>query len=145
MTDPLVPHLRLLAPTSAPGVGDPPVAAHAVVSVRPRRGEDAAAAARRAFPHLTAEEVQAALDQAALDPAPLTPRLGWLDALWLALPLGAGMQMIASAVTAVLALLGMMAGDRLQDGGVDGASDGALAALLAAGDLVIGGVGLVRL
>lgn len=137
--------LRPLSPTGAPGVGAPPVAAHAVVSVPPRQGEDAAAAARRAFPHLTAEQVQAALDQAALDPAPLTPRPGWLDALWLALPLGAGMQMLASAVTAVLTLVAMVTADRVQDDGVSGASDGALEALLVAGILTVGGVGLVQL
>lgn len=137
--------LRPLAPTGAPGVGEPPVAAHAIASVRPRAAEDAASAARRVYPHLTAEEVQAALDQAALDPAPLTPRLGWADALWLALPLGAGMQMLASAVTAVLAMVAMVGADRLLDEGVSGASDGALEALLVAGILVIGGVGLVRL
>ncbi len=143
--DDVTPPLRPLAPTGALGVGDPPVAAHAVVSVERRRDEDALAAARRAFPHLSADEVQAALAQRALDPAPLTPRPGWADALWLALPLGAGMQLLACAATAVLGLVSLVGASHAQDDGVSGASDGALALLLVAGLFVVAGVGLLRL
>lgn len=90
--------LRPLAPSGAPGVGDPPVSAHAVVSVPRRHGEDAAAAAKRAFPWLSAEQVGAAVAQEALDPAPLTPRLTVGQALSLGLVLGMGMLFNAMGV-----------------------------------------------
>lgn len=90
--------LRPLAPTGALGVGDPPVSAHAVVSAPRRRGEEATAAAQRAFPWLSAEQVGAALAQAELDPAPLTPRLTPGQALSLGLVLGMGMLFNAMGV-----------------------------------------------
>lgn len=96
--------LRPLAPTGAPGVGDPPVSAHAVVEVRRRTGEDAAAAARRAFPWLSQAQVEAALAQQALDPAPLTPRVTRGQALSLGVALGTGMLLNA---TGVIGLLGI--------------------------------------
>src|SRR5690606_12032554 len=82
-----------------------------------------------------------------LDPAPLTPRPGWLDALWLALPLAAGMQLVGNAIASVLGLVSVVVlqhllGARLDD---PDPTDGAALWLVVAGVLAATGVGLLRL
>jgi hypothetical protein len=95
--------VRPLAPTGAPGVGEPPISVLAIARATDRAAEgEEVAAARKAFPTLTDDEARAAVELAREDPGTLAPR----DAssmVTLALPIAVGAYVIASALGTTLA------------------------------------------
>jgi hypothetical protein len=139
--------VRPLAPTGAPGIGEPPVSVLAIARVAEHAAEgEEVAAARKAFPTLTDDEARAALERAHDDPSTLAPR----DAssmVTLALPIAVGAYAIAVALgtlLGVLAFLGAMVVSMMD--GKPGPAPGAIAVLAAVGvaGAVLGG-SLLRL
>lgn len=104
---------RPLAPTGAPGLGDPPVAVRAIGRLVERVGEERApAAVARAYPTLSEAERAAALEAWRVDPEAASPRATWGQALSLALPLGAGAALAADGLLTIgFLILHLVAGE----------------------------------
>lgn len=102
--------VRPLAPTGAPGIGEPPASVAAIVRAadRARGDEDAAQAALRAFPRLSLEQIALAREHAAArDAEDLAPRPAPASLLGLALPLGLGMVMVGIGMVGLLQVVAL--------------------------------------
>lgn len=116
-------------------------------SERTRAGEDRLAAVKRAFKHLTEEEIQAVLDQVDLDPSVLRPaRPSWGQAFSLAFPLGLGMFLFTLGCLGILGQCFALALSQLLDAspGVAGSQAAAIQFAVMVAAMCVG-VGLQRL